>query len=126
MWRIYQDKFGEEGNCFEACVASLLQIPLVQIPYLSGMHGYWFENITDWLKKTFALLLIPVIIPSDYPSGCQLDIFLKAGAYYILCGEGPRNLPHACVARMGKIVHDPHPSGSGLLQQSESYFLVRP
>lgn len=126
MKRVYQDQFGSEGNCFEACLGSLLEVPLAEVLYLNPMPGYWFQNITDWLKEKHGLLLIPVIIPPDYPEGCLLDIFLKAGAYYILCGKSPRNVAHACVAQYGKILHDPHPSGAGLVEEEEAYFLVRP
>jgi len=44
--------------------------------------------------------------------------------FYIVSGQSPRNhkIHHACIYQNGKLYHDPHPDGTGLV--SEEYFEV--
>ncbi|OGP46220.1 MAG: hypothetical protein A3K30_03875 [Deltaproteobacteria bacterium RBG_13_51_10] len=127
MIRVYQDKFGEEGNCFEACLASILEIKLERIPTI--MKGNWLRTANVWLKENFNLGLLGVFLPSlsnpPLPMDGALQSLFDVGVFYIVTGKGPRGLDHACVADSGKIVHDPHPSGEGLKKEEESYFLVK-
>lgn len=103
------------GNCFAACVASILELDLADVPELSaGDHtdtnARWLRTLNDWLRtKDMAYLEIGSLPPDDYA-------YLNISTYHIVVGPSPRgSYNHAVVGLNGKIVHDPHPDGSGLL-----------
>jgi hypothetical protein len=108
------------GNCWAACIASILEIPLSELP---DEADYWTpgqpqsKSYIPYEKATFAwllqrgLILVEVKMPDVYFRGDEWE------PYCILAGPSPRNplVSHAVVGRGAKIVHDPHPSRDGLL-----------
>ena len=106
----------ESGNCFAACIASVLEMPLETIPQpLPGdmdddAWEKYFERVYHYLDRTFGLGIIDV--------SCTLEESSKLlpGVYVMPYGPSPR-LPdslHSVVARDGKIIHDPLPEGKRL------------
>jgi len=108
------------GNCFQACVASILEIPLEG----SFNHGIfsdmeWFAIFNEWLKQ--------------YGLGC---IFVECSeesplSSTPLCGihiaeMQPKNggLRHAVVIDGDKIIHDPFPSPRDGYHCCGIYFFV--
>lgn len=106
MKPVDQTKFGfPEGNCFEACVASILEIPIEAVPRYPD-ESSWFEFYQDWIKQ-FGLTLIDI----DGSSG------VKPQGYSIMSGMSPRGkFMHATVALDGEMVHDPHSDRTGIVQ----------
>lgn len=103
---------GEEcGNCFAACVASILELDLDTVPNFCntrGKNGEWWDRFNAWMRE--ATGLVPMMIESLG--------HIKPG-YTIMCGPGPRGHVHSVVAYNGEMVHDPHPSGDGLLDTED-------
>jgi len=103
---VYQTLFGEgRGNCGSAVVASILEIPLREVPLLHGGDGTWFQKLWAFLGKY------------DLQPEVYARQVLPVDAYAYVSGMGPRGWRHACVwwgGPEGKIVHDPHPAGGGL------------
>jgi hypothetical protein len=90
-----------DGNCFSACIASILEVALGDVPYFWGPRQEWFAR---WLAgQGLAAALYP------------RDVHVPLG-YSIAGGPSARfaGRMHACVALDGVIVHDPHPSRDGL------------
>lgn len=127
MTPIFQDKFfkpgvgadGQRGNCFSACIASLLDLPLkavpnfVEIDVLGGPNWWWLAD------KYLGLLgyTIVEVSPRNPPSG-----------YYMMGGISPRStddcvVHHAVIGKDGEIVHDPMPGGEGLLTVQTARYL---
>lgn len=111
------------GNCFSACVASILEIGLEDVPYFMGDfeeadRGAWFERFANWLAPRG-------LWPINFRLG---DWHPPDDAIYILSAGSPRGeWDHAVVARGNKVVlHDPHPSRAGLvrLKNAEATLLV--
>lgn len=105
------------GNCFEACVASLLELPLDAIPPLGcGDAG----KLQEFLK-TFGLCPIWIRV-----SGLDSAWVGYSPDHGILTGVSPRGVGrhHAVVARPSgygfEIVHDPHPDGGGIVGAPET------
>lgn len=107
------------GNCWGACIASILEVPLSEVPdeattWQVGMthRQSWrlFQpRVFEWLRhRGFTLVTVPV--KSVFFEGSVFD------PYCILSGPSPRipSLHHAVVGQGTKIVHDPHPSRAGL------------
>jgi hypothetical protein len=112
MKAVDQTTFGyPDGNCWSACVASLLHLPIEEVPWFLG-HEDWYGAFTQWLRPHG---FYPVTVPWSEgwcPEG-----------YYILGGQSPRH-NHAVIARGRDIVHDPHPSRAGLVTREDCTLLV--
>lgn len=109
---IHQTKFGDEGNCAQAAIASLLGLRLEQVPEfpLHDATVFW-EDIEVFLNsKGLTLFYMPQNMRPDF--------------YYLASGKSPRGRNHMVVAQGSKIVHDPHPDGDGLLSFDRVYMIV--
>lgn len=101
------------GNCFAACLASLLEVPLWMVPPFDDMFGRggeWRARTDEWLKRFFGMQLLrfdPGIDDEDEPA----PVFPE---FYIANGLSLRGVHHAVIHRSGKLYHDPHPSNSGI------------
>ena len=112
MKPVMQTVFGENGNCMQACVASLLELPLEDVPHfpISGQ----FLALERYLKQFD-------IRPVAYPVGT----IHPYNVYYIGAGISPRGLRHAVVCKDLLVVHDPHPDDTGLAEPDLDYFFFR-
>ena len=116
MKPVFQTTFGgpkapieERGNCFSACVASILELPIEQVPTFV-IEDDWHIAAQTWLNARGLWLLS---LPWDDEWGAiVLEPF---GGYHIIGGQSPRGEHgHSVVGLRGEIVHDPHPSGEGI------------
>ena len=126
MKPVDQTRFGIElplseapGNCWAACIASILELPLSEVPdeadfWKPGMNHRQSCRIYEpavmlWLRdKGYILVEVPM-----------KGVFFRGEEWNppcILSGPSPRNneVNHAVVGVGNKIVHDPHPSRAGL------------
>ena len=93
------------GNCFQACVASILEIPLDG----SFNHGVfsddeWFQRFNDWLKQYgLASIFIECSLTNPLNSTPLRGIHI---AEMEVVGS---SLKHAVVIDGDKIIHDPMP-----------------
>ena len=113
----------KHGNCMQACVASLFELPLNEIPNFMKDGGDRYDyHLQKWCKKK-NLLCLDVSIEDEHLLKYFKDIYL------IGVGISPRdsNNNHAVIIKNGKIIHDPHPSNKGLMGKPTRYsiFIVR-
>lgn len=107
---------GRFGDCYRACVASMLGMRLLDVPHfvMDAWNGtnynadYEIRAVREWLKpRDLGLVVI----------ACE-SLFSDShyqGVMAIVTGRGPRNLNHCCIYRGGELYHDPHPIGGGLI-----------
>lgn len=108
MKPVFQTLVGPvDGNCLAACIASLLEIGIDDVPDLSP-HP---EDAMGWTLKFREYMKSHGVYPVIYSPGYFQP---PAGVYYLIWGTSPRNLPHSVIGRNGKIVHDPNPAGGGV------------
>ena len=120
MKPVDQTTFGyPHGNCFSACVASLLELPIDAVPFFMGAGDDWYEKFSLWLSfhgKGF------------YPVGFKLEkngLGWTPAGLHILTGKSPRgDFLHSVVARGRSIVHDPHPDRTGLMDRQDVILIV--
>lgn len=110
MTPVFQTMFQPQGNCWEACLASLLEVPVSEVPdgrQEGGTRSNWTQ-IQMWLFERFGqvLMMLPLHLAGS--------VAVAPEGYYILSGRALTGIPHAVVARAGMIVHDPNPYGGGL------------
>ena len=94
-----------EGNCFQACVASILEIPLEG----SFNHGLfsdeeWFQKFNEWLSQ-YGLASIFIECNPDKP----MNSTPLLGIHIAEMETAKSSLKHAVVIDGDKIVHDPMP-----------------
>lgn len=113
MTPIDQTVFGfDEGNCFAACIASILEIPLDSIPFFFDVDDWW-SKFDSWLEAKGLDCMYYLFGPNE-----NTLKELSSSDTYILSGLSPRATDgqlHAVVAGQGKILHDPHPTRHGLM-----------
>lgn len=106
-----QTVIGKRGNCWQAALASLLGLPLDEVPDFVNdpvSRPMWLEKSREFVQRRGHRLehLAPAFPVPD------------AGPVVIAVGPSPR-LEHASHAVLvsaldGTLVHDPHPDGTGL------------
>ncbi len=109
------------GDCLRACVASLLELNLHDVPHFIEEHDVrWFEGIQEFLaKETSGIWTIcctevawPSVVGTPDPENVP-----PLQRYVIASGPSPRGpwLHSVLVdAFTGELAHDPHPSRQGV------------
>lgn len=118
MKKVYQtDLSPTTGNCFQACVASILELNLESIPHFmdeyteENKHGWW-HNFNEWLQSNLNMVSINENLTDEHRETWLK--FLKDINCYTLAGiECDNGLHHAVVLKGDKIVHNPWPSYEG-------------
>ena len=115
MKPVDQDRFGAgTGNCFSACVASILELPLSEVPFFMSPEDWW-PPFVEWCAAR------------GWEAAFHYGTEYKPLGYSIAGGLSPRfeGCGHACVALDGNVVHDPHPDRLGL-PSIEDYITLTP
>jgi len=115
MKKIYQTKFagidapvGERGNCWQAAVASILELPLEVVPDIQEYDEklVWFDEFREWLKQ-YGLSAIGlatngnITIEGYHLIECK-STTLKNGELHVVVGLNE------------EVVHDPNPNATAL------------
>lgn len=114
MKLIKQTLFGNlKGNCFTACIASILEIPIETIPHFcKGGDESWYQNFIWWLGTVgYTNIEIHAAVYDGWEPA--------EGQLCYLTGKSPRGeFDHCVVGRYseGKYeeIFDPHPDNNGL------------
>lgn len=123
MIEVTQTRFGKDGNCQQAALASIFELPLEEVPdFVHGGHDDWWSPMAEWILERFRLW--PLCL--DAQSCRDAEIEWTPPGYHIIAGDGPRGHRHATVGYMGVVVWDPHPSRDGLLSEDEWTVYVHP
>jgi len=110
---VYQTIFGgKEGNCFQAALASIMELPLKDVPhFMLYDDDNWWEKYENWAKQ-FGL----------QPIGIDPGGEWKPRGWHLILGGSPRgDFDHCIVGFAGKPVHDPYPNGKCELNDIKSY-----
>lgn len=99
---------GVHGNCMQAAIASLLDLPLDAVPHFA-QFTWWPQAIEFWARGR--QLTVKVV-----------DIDSMPTRRCIVAGRSPRGIEHVVVVDGGEVVWDPHPSRDGLSSIAEAWF----
>lgn len=100
---IRQTKFGDpDGNCLEACIATITGLELDEIPHFLDE---WYLEYETWLHALGWRMAWWNAGAGGDPPGLA-----------IANGPSFRGLPHSVVYLDGLLYHDPHPSDAGLVE----------
>ena len=106
------------GNCFQACVASIFELPLDMVPHFCQEED-WYLLFTNWLEENYGLH--PLLIDEGISQSWGI---CYGEGFSIQSGLSDRGVLHSVVANDMKIVHDPHPSKSGIKKVKDSIFFL--
>lgn len=101
------------GDCFAACIASLLEMPLEEVPNFCAEGEEWPINAINWYRgQGFAILEFDY---SDQPDSVAIAEMKSLGGYCIVSGQSSRfDCLHAVIYKDGELIHDPSPDGGGV------------
>ena len=102
------------GDCFRACVASILELQIEYVPnFMSDGPNCFDQNLREWGDRNgFRAIDIQIEGTNDIKN---IDLVLR-DCYVIATGESPRNKKyfHSVVWFNGELLHDPHPDRTGI------------
>lgn len=117
------------GNCFAAVVASMLEVPITEVPNVEVFFHInditWCQVMDTWLKSKgwehsgdnrYKCYHPDLLDLSEYaPDFVDINYEMLKDNYYFVVGKSPRGINHVCIYQNGKMVWDPHPSREGLV-----------
>lgn len=110
------------GDCFKACVATIFQRPMDEVPHFVRRSGDdWFADFEKWLRDQYQMSALLVRL-DDFEHGAVTSF---PEGLFILSGVSPRSTQeddaerYHCVAMAGnesgwELFHDPFPSREGV------------
>jgi len=106
---------GQLGNCFSTVIACVLNKKSAE-DVIQIQECYSDVNWKQILKE---YLLEEGVEITD------LDGHLYNDEYYFVEGDTKRGVFHICIYQNGKLYHDPHPSGDGLVNEKKFSIIVK-
>ncbi len=115
--KLYAKDGIHNGNCFAACLASLLDLPLWMVPPFEDMFGRgdWRPRVDEWLLRMFEVKLI------RWDEGDDPELFPE---FYIASGLSQRGVQHSVIYSNGEMIHDPHYSDTGIAKVDWVWYLA--
>lgn len=107
---VEQTRTGPNGTCFQACLASILEIPVWEVPDFSTDDDLFLQQVQEFLATKG---LYYVQVPPDEPTVVAAFKQSLGPAYCTIEGTSPRGGQHAVVGDRGVMVWDPHPKSDG-------------
>lgn len=114
------------GNCYAACYASILEVPIEDVPPFEDMPGFanddlrkdWWWNVLQWWLKDLGW----------FASQHKHDAGLIPKGFAIMSGQSPRfpDSGHCVVVLDGKVVHDPAGEGTEPITERWDYIKLVP
>ncbi len=115
---------GVHGNCFSACIASMFDMPLSEVPNFSAFGDKWFEVFWEFMKP----------LPFDFEGTWDISThpnwfqdFKGIDGFVIVGGTSPRGIKngHAVIYKDGVPYFDPHPDNTFLGEAKHVNLIVR-
>lgn len=101
-----------DDDCLVACLATYFGLNYEAVPHFVERHGsLWGEEMRSWLDA------------GGYEVVCFDNHYPRKGDY-LADGWTDRDTPHMTVWRGVEMIHDPHPSRSGLTNIRRTYWLM--
>lgn len=107
------------GDCFRACVASIFEFPIEEMPnfwdHTQDARVFW-KMVNDWMRERLGMGCFPVKLTEEH------EYMLKDVMCVALGKQRRSDEDHAVVWR-NELIHDPHPSRDGIINHPDTYAL---
>lgn len=116
---------GERGDCFAACVATILSWPLIDVPNFCGLYSAeeWYGKFVQYLAE-HGMGALTQNFTGDPESFFKWVDMCAPNIPYIAGGPASRGHLHCCVYVGRHLWHDPHPSREGLLELQDATYIL--
>lgn len=98
----------DRGNCLATVISCIMDLDSAEDVLQVQEYAYnqWYPMLRKWLKKQGHELK-------------TIEGHQKDDSFYFVIGTSPRDklISHICIYQNGKLVHDPHPDGIGILSE---------
>lgn len=123
---LHDPENGVAGNCMAAAIASILECDIDSVPDLAQAvldetvpETHWYFVLAGQLL-VFHSIAIETVLPTDAH-------LIPDHEYVVASGRSPRgDFGHSVVWKAGEMIHDPHPSGDGIVGEPYDYWILRP
>lgn len=116
MLPVYQTKtvhVDGYGDCFNACLASILELPIEEIPEIYPItKGDWHNQWRLWLADQGLKIDYLLVDEDEVPDGFSIASVDTSRVYPDTHRKAGENISHAVVCLKGEVIHDPFPGGS--------------
>lgn len=108
---------GIYGDCQRTAIACLMDLELDEVPhFLDGNpDGIEFTKRLNHFVDSRGQRIFTVPYLGNLDEVLASIGNFNPDAIYMLSGESARGLNHVVICQGGEIIHDPHPSSSGLI-----------
>lgn len=119
------------GNCFQTAVASLLDLPVDEVPHfvadLRPGPGWW-EAARTWARETIGKDFSWNDLPLCDTARAEIVERNLWGGLVIAGGKTVRGTDHVVLVRADDLTlaHDPHPSDAGLIEIEDLWWFSEP
>lgn len=118
MRELTQTSFHPAGNCWQTCIACILDIDPAEMPPQEKYDWNYHSTVNWYLREHHNLAYVEIHLPEESLSILQI----APPGYHMLTGRTVRSdaqdgARHVVVGQYGKMVWDPHPSRAGLLEE---------
>jgi hypothetical protein len=116
----------EPGNCFQTCLAMLLDVDVDDVPNQNAIEAIdrsaYQPAVEAWLFKHFDRFLVD--LQSVFFDAVEIPGWHIMNGSTIRTPTNKRN--HCVLGRRGRFVWDPHPSRAGLVEVTTLSLLAKP
>lgn len=107
---LHKPEEGQHGDCMRACLASVLDLPIIAVPNFAqldaeGAGNFWIMLADFCRAQGHAFVLME-----------GKFVWSHDALFHVISGPSPRikGGHHAVVGQNGQVFFDPHPSRAGL------------
>lgn len=120
MKPVYQTIFTPPyGNCTQACIASIFELSLEDVPNFALDGDEWWNTYETFLLEQFNVYPLSLDVTTDYTRE-EYQTFVQG--YHLIQGKSPRGeWDHVIVGQNLEPVHDPNPYGGCTLDDIRYY-----
>lgn len=108
---------GSWGDCFRACLASLLGLPLGDVPHFMDKGvGSEAAGVASraWLGAR-GLMLVEIPMTGDLDPVLSTVEHFNPGLRFMLSGHSRTGCDHCVICQGGRIIHDPSLTDAGIV-----------
>lgn len=130
-WEAVRESGQVPGNCVQASLASLLELPLDLVPHIAVFENNWGGALRLWMETRGKRMRVY----SDDENtreyfeywGIEHHPLNMAPSGQMMIATGPSHSgpwSHVVVWKAGELVHDPHPSQRGIAGPPTEFWQV--
>ena len=111
------------GNCTESCIASILDLPIEEVPdFHKDLTRPGEETSSDEIREFWRR--IEDFLQSKNRIMMTIPLNWVPPVYYLASGNTVRDTHHMVIMRDSRIFHDPHPSRAGLSNITHKWLII--